>query len=129
MKPILAIAISIGTIYVWLSTVSTTSSLVRIGMHWLRGVPLLLLICPYDEASPSRFWRIYRGFEDTAAYIALSLAKFARKGDEGRLLIIPDTKAALDDALKTVGGDESSSTTATIEEAVEALKESEHKND
>jgi hypothetical protein len=91
----------IGQALAWLAIASTSASIARIVLHHLRGG--LVIWVELDEKNPSPFWRIYAKFEATAARFSLALGKFARKGDRSKLLVIPDTKAAINEALETAG--------------------------
>jgi hypothetical protein len=93
--------ITLGQILIWLAVASTSASIARIILHHLRGG--LTIWIPLDEKNPNRFWRIYSKTEMTAAWAALALGKFAKKGDETKLLVIPDTKEAINEALETAG--------------------------
>jgi hypothetical protein len=93
--------LTIGQVLAWLAVASASASVVRIVLHYLRGG--LVIWIALDEKNPSRFWRVYGKLEATAAWLALALGKFARKGDQSKLLVIPDTKVAINEALETAG--------------------------
>lgn len=93
--------ITLVQVLAWIATVSTSASVARILLHHLRGG--LVIWVQFDEKNPNRFWRVYGRLEATAAWAALSLGKFARKGDDSKLLVIPDTREAINEALETAG--------------------------
>ena len=57
----------------WLATVTFISSLLRIGLHWLRG------LLEISIATTSSFWSIFDKVERSLAYISISLAAFGKK--------------------------------------------------
>jgi hypothetical protein len=79
MKPAVAIALSLATIYVWLSTASTSCSLIRIFLHWMRK-PIAIW------TQSEKFWKTFGKVEETLAYFSLALAKFGRKESVDLLL-------------------------------------------
>jgi hypothetical protein len=63
----------------------------------------LTIWIPHDEKNQNRFWKFYTRLEATSAWTVLALVKFAKKGDETKLLVIPDTKEAINEALEAAG--------------------------
>jgi hypothetical protein len=117
--------LTLGQLLTYAAYISVGASLARIVLHHLRdGIAIYV---PYDSTNPSRFWLFYAKLEATAAWLSIALGKFAKKG-EGGLILVPDTKEGINKALETISAD-SQRPVATLDEAVEAIKVSERKDE
>ena len=61
----------------YLAIAVTVASVVRLVLHWLRG--LLTIWLPFHPERPSGFWRFFDKFDQTLAYVALSLGAYGKK--------------------------------------------------